>query len=140
MWHLIEIRERDMILYSCDCSKEIFKVHARPFRLSECTVKLLPQRLRAKQGGSLYHVHDGLWYDLTGTRFNDLPHYSAFQTFRQSTSIKLPKAMNGMDRILCKMDIILVRRHIYQCNTYIDVDFEAFYMYLPSGHLTLEPH
>ena len=27
-----------------------------------------PNALRAKQGGSLYHFYDGLWYDLAGRR------------------------------------------------------------------------
>ena len=40
--------------------------------------------------------------------------------------IKLQKAMNGMDRILCKTDLILIRRHTFKCNTFIDADFEAF--------------
>ena len=29
--------------------------------------------LRAKQGGSLYHFYDGLWYDPAGRRTHDLP-------------------------------------------------------------------
>ena len=40
--------------------------------------------------------------------------------------IKLQKAMNGMDRILFKTDLILIRRHTYKCSTFSDVDFEAF--------------
>ena len=40
--------------------------------------------------------------------------------------IKLQKAMNGMDRILCKIDLILIRRHTHKCNTFSHVDFEAF--------------
>ena len=40
--------------------------------------------------------------------------------------IKLQKAVNGMDMILCKTDLIIVRRHTYKCNTFSDVDFEAF--------------
>ena len=39
---------------------------------------------------------------------------------------KLPKGMNGKDTILCKTDLILIRRHTYKCNTFSDVDFEAF--------------
>ena len=34
--------------------------------------------------------------------------------------------MNGMDRILCKTDLIIIQRDIYRCNTFSDVDFEAF--------------
>ena len=41
--------------------------------------------------------------------------------------IKLQKSMSGMDRILCKTDLILIRRHTYKCNTFNDVDFQAFY-------------
>ena len=40
--------------------------------------------------------------------------------------IKIQKAMKGMGRILCKTDLILIQRHIYKCNTFSDVDFEAF--------------
>ena len=35
--------------------------------------------------------------------------------------IKLHKAMNNMDKILCKSDVIPIRR-----DTFSDVDFEAF--------------
>ena len=34
--------------------------------------------------------------------------------------------MNGMDKSLCKTDLILIRRHTFMCNTFSDVDFEAF--------------
>ena len=34
--------------------------------------------------------------------------------------------MNGMDRILCETDLIVIRRHTYKCNTFSDVDFKAF--------------
>ena len=40
--------------------------------------------------------------------------------------IKLHKAMNGMDSILYKMDLILIQRHTFKCNTFSDIDFEAF--------------
>ena len=32
-----------------------------------------PNALRAKQGGSLYHFYDRLWYDPAGRRTHDLP-------------------------------------------------------------------
>ena len=32
-----------------------------------------PNALCAKQGGSLYHFYDGLWYDPAGMRSHDLP-------------------------------------------------------------------
>ena len=32
-----------------------------------------PNTLRAMQGGSLYHFHDGLWYDQAERRTHDLP-------------------------------------------------------------------
>ena len=32
-----------------------------------------PNPLRAMQGGSLYHLYDGLWYDPAGRRTHDLP-------------------------------------------------------------------
>ena len=32
-----------------------------------------PNALRAMQGGSLYHIYDGLWYDPAGARTHDLP-------------------------------------------------------------------
>ena len=32
-----------------------------------------PNALRAKQGGSLYHFYDGLWYDPAERRTHDLP-------------------------------------------------------------------
>ena len=32
-----------------------------------------PNALRAKQGGSLYHFYDGLWYDMAKRRTHDLP-------------------------------------------------------------------
>ena len=32
-----------------------------------------PNALRAMQGGSLYHFHDGLWYDPAERRTHDLP-------------------------------------------------------------------
>ena len=32
-----------------------------------------PKVLRAKQGGSLYHFYDGLWYDPAGRRTHDIP-------------------------------------------------------------------
>ena len=35
-----------------------------------------PNALRAKQGGSLYHFYDGLWYDPAGRRTHDLPGHS----------------------------------------------------------------
>ena len=40
--------------------------------------------------------------------------------------IKLQKAMNGMDRVLCKTDLILIQRHSYKCDTFSNEDFEAF--------------
>ena len=33
-----------------------------------------PNALRAMQGGSLYHLYDGLWYDPAARRTHDLPH------------------------------------------------------------------
>ena len=36
-----------------------------------------PNTLRAKQGGSLYHFSDGLWYDPAGRRTSD---HSQFHT------------------------------------------------------------
>ena len=42
---------------------------ARPFTQSGCTTKL-----RAKQGGNLYQVYDGLWCDTTGKLTHDPPH------------------------------------------------------------------
>ena len=41
--------------------------------------------------------------------------------------IKLEKAMNGRDMILCKTDLILIRGHTYKCTTGSDVDFEEFF-------------
>ena len=32
-----------------------------------------PNALRATQGGSLYHIYDGLWYDPAERRTHDLP-------------------------------------------------------------------
>ena len=32
-----------------------------------------PKALRAMQGGSLYHLYDGLWYDSPERRTHDLP-------------------------------------------------------------------
>ena len=55
--------------------------------------------------------------------------YSAFQTLSSrhiQKEIKSKKAMNRMDRILCKTDLILIRRYTYKCNNFSDVDFEAF--------------
>ena len=43
------------------------------FRQSGFTVKLLPKCMCAKQGGSLYHLYDGLWYDPAETRTCNLP-------------------------------------------------------------------
>ena len=40
--------------------------------------------------------------------------------------INLQKSVNGMNRILCKTDLILFRRHAYKCNTFSVVDFEAY--------------
>ena len=50
--------------------------------------------------------------------------------------IKLQQAMNGVDRILCKTDLIFIRSHIYKYNTFNDVDFEAFSKsaYVPLWH------
>ena len=42
------------------------------------------------------------------------------------TENKLQKAMNGMDRILCKTDLILIRRHTNKGDIFNDVDIEAF--------------
>ena len=39
--------------------------------------------------------------------------------------IKLQKAVNGIDMILCKKDITRILRHTYKCNTFSDVDFEV---------------
>ena len=44
----------------------------RLFRESGCTDKLLSYCLRVKQGGSLYHFHDGLWYDQTRRQTHDI--------------------------------------------------------------------
>ena len=46
------------------------------------------------------------------------------------------KAMIGVDRILCKTDPMLIRRHTYKCYTFGHVDFEAFKsaMYLCGVH------
>ena len=40
--------------------------------------------------------------------------------------IKLQMAMNRMDMILCKTDLILIRRHTYKCNIFSYVYFEEF--------------
>ena len=34
--------------------------------------------------------------------------------------------MDGMDRKLCKTDLILIQGDIYRCNTLSDADVEAF--------------
>ena len=73
---------------------------------------------------------------------NTCPQFSAYDLlvhFKRLCSrhihkeIKLQKAMNGMDRTLCKTDLILIARHTYKCNTFSDVDFEAFsyFAYVP---------
>ena len=41
-------------------------------------------------------------------------------------NIKLQKSMEGMNRILCKTNLTLIWRHIYKCNTFSNVNFEAF--------------
>ena len=46
----------------------------KSFTQSGYTVKLLLLCLHTKQGGSLYHFYDDLWYDLAGMRTYDLPH------------------------------------------------------------------
>ena len=53
-------------------------------------------------------------------------HFKRLGSRHIHTKIKLEKAMNGMDRILCKTDLILIRRHTYKCNTFSDVDFGVF--------------
>ena len=55
-------------------------------------------------------------------------YYSAFQTFYLGSrhihkEIKLQKIMNEMDNILCKTNLILIRRHTNKYNTFSDVDF-----------------
>ena len=40
--------------------------------------------------------------------------------------IKLQKAIKGMDGILYETGLILIRRHTNKCNTFNEVDFEAF--------------
>ena len=45
--------------------------------------------------------------------------------------------MKGMHRILCKKDLILIRRHTYKCNTFSDVALKHFLsppMYLCGIH------
>ena len=40
--------------------------------------------------------------------------------------VKLQKAMNRLDSILCKTDLILIQRQTYKCNTLSNLDVEAF--------------
>ena len=57
---------RDTLPYSYDWSQEIFIVHV-PIGSSThypATAKLLPVQMHAWQGGSLYHIYDGLWNDM----------------------------------------------------------------------------
>ena len=68
------------MLLDSDWSQEIFKelvgqFHKLPGLLqSGCTAQLLPIYLHAKQGGSLFHFYDDLWYDLAGALTHLLPH------------------------------------------------------------------
>ena len=58
--------------------------------------------------------------------FQLIVHFKRLGSRHIHIEIKLQKAMNGMDRVLCKTDLILIRRHTYKCNTFSDVGFEAF--------------
>ena len=81
MQHQIEIREWDTIPYPNNWSQEIFLVrgpiqfHTLPGLLHSWAAlpNSCPSVLRAKQGGSLYHFYEGLWYDLAGDQTHDLP-------------------------------------------------------------------
>ena len=71
-----------MIPYSCDLSKEILIEHVQIIQHNTLLLHnqaRLPSYysikcLRAKQGGSLYHFYDGLWYDPAGAQTYNLLH------------------------------------------------------------------
>ena len=59
-------------------------------------------------------------------KLNTIVHFKRLGSRHIQNEIKLQKAMNGMDRILCITDLILIQRHTYKSNALSDVDFEAF--------------
>ena len=65
-------------------------------------------------------------YLIANTSKRTIAHFKRLGSRHIHKEIKLQKALNGMDRILCKTGLILIRRHTYKCNTLSDVDFEAF--------------
>ena len=80
---------------------------------------------------------------LNVTSWSWVYYYSAFQTLGSRhihKEIKLQKAMNGVDKILCKTDLILIRRLTYKYNTFNHVDFETFSKsaYVPFWYLQFQ--
>ena len=82
------------------------------FRLYMCVYKTLSEKIIIL--GNTIH------------EFCTLVHFKRLGSRHIHKEIKLQKAMNGMDRVLCKTDQILIRRHTYTFNTFSDVYFEAF--------------
>ena len=60
------------------------------------------------------------------TNFYTIVHFKRLGSQQIHKEIKLQKVMNGLDRTLCKTDLILIWRHTYKCNTFSDVDCDAF--------------
>ena len=50
-------------------------------------------------------------------------HFKRLGSWHIHNDFKLQKVMNGMDRIFCKTDLIIIQKHRYKCNTFRDVDF-----------------
>ena len=51
------------------------------------------------------------------TEYTTIVHFKRFCSRHIHKEIKLQKAMNVMDRILCKTDLIVIRRHTYNIST-----------------------
>ena len=73
-------------------------------------------------------------------KLNTIVHFKRLGSRHIHKEIKLQKAMNGMDRILCITDLILIQRHTYKSNALSDVDFEAFSKsaYVPLWYLQFQ--
>ena len=74
---------------------------------------------------NIYHIVGPT--GLICNEWSTIVHFKHLGSQHIHKEIKLQEAMNRIERILCKTGLIFIRRYlIFKCNTFSDVDFEAF--------------
>ena len=66
------------------------------------------------------------WETLAKENNKDFMHFKRLDSRHIHKETTLQKVMNGMDRIMCKTDPFLIRRHTNKSNHFSDIYFEAF--------------